>query len=258
MISTFTIGSSTIGPRLADRVEERLAPGGHERDLLGVHRVALAVVHDARACPAPGSRRSTPRLEHLAHALLHRRNELVGDRAALHLSTNSNPVPRGSGSTCRNTSPNWPAPPVCFLWRLWPSALARDGLAVGDRRRLGVDLELVLRVIFSSMVAQVQLAQAAHDRLVRLRVVLDAQARVLGDELVQDVGDLLLVAALLGLHRQAEHRRRELERRAVHVGILGASRAARASNWISSILAMAQMSPGSASLTSVVVLARSM
>jgi elongation factor G len=25
--------------------------------------------------------------------------------------------PRGSGSTRRNTSPNWPAPPVCFLWR---------------------------------------------------------------------------------------------------------------------------------------------
>ena len=32
-------------------------------------------------------------------------------------STNSNPAPRGSGSTRRNTSPNWPAPPVCFLCR---------------------------------------------------------------------------------------------------------------------------------------------
>ena len=31
--------------------------------------------------------------------------------------TNSKPVPRGSGSMRRNTSPNWPAPPVCFLWR---------------------------------------------------------------------------------------------------------------------------------------------
>jgi hypothetical protein len=25
--------------------------------------------------------------------------------------------------TLRKTSPNWPAPPVCFLWRWWPSAL---------------------------------------------------------------------------------------------------------------------------------------
>ncbi|MNE84035.1 hypothetical protein D3C80_1809030 [compost metagenome] len=37
-------------------------------------------------------------------------------------STNSKPVPRGSGSRRRNTSPNWPAPPVCFLCRLCPSA----------------------------------------------------------------------------------------------------------------------------------------
>ena len=38
-------------------------------------------------------------------------------------STNSKPPPRSSGSTRRYTSPNWPAPPVCFLWRWWPSAL---------------------------------------------------------------------------------------------------------------------------------------
>ena len=33
-------------PRLDDRVEERLAPGGDERDFLGVDRVVLAVVDD--------------------------------------------------------------------------------------------------------------------------------------------------------------------------------------------------------------------
>ena len=27
------------------------------------------------------------------------------------------PPTRGNGSMRRNTSPNWPAPPVCFLWR---------------------------------------------------------------------------------------------------------------------------------------------
>ena len=30
-------------------------------------------------------------------------------------STNSKPVPRSSGSTRRNATPNWPWPPVCFL-----------------------------------------------------------------------------------------------------------------------------------------------
>src|SRR5258705_12926290 len=46
-------------------------------------------------------------------------------------STNSKPLPRGSGSMRRYTSPNWPAPPVCFLWRPWPPAptpmVSRDG-----------------------------------------------------------------------------------------------------------------------------------
>ena len=38
---------------------------------------------------------------------------------------NSNPPPRGRGSTRRWTSANWPAPPVCFLWRYIDSDLAR-------------------------------------------------------------------------------------------------------------------------------------
>ena len=32
-------------------------------------------------------------------------------------STNSNSLPRGSGSILILQSPNWPWPPVCFLWR---------------------------------------------------------------------------------------------------------------------------------------------
>ena len=44
---------------------------------------------------------------------------------------------------------------------------------------------------------------------------------VLGEDLVQHVRHLLLVAALLRLHREAEHRRRQLERPGVHVRVLG-------------------------------------
>ena len=66
-------------------------------------------------------------------------------------------------------------------------------------------------------VAHVQVAQAADDGLVDRGVVLDAERRVLGGELVQRFGDLLLVAAALGLDREAVHGRRELERHEVDV-----------------------------------------
>ena len=52
-------------------------------------------------------------------------------------------------------------------------------------------------------VAHVQVAEPADDGLVDRGVVLDAERRVLGGELVQRVGDLLLVAAALGLDREA-------------------------------------------------------
>ena len=39
-------------------------------------------------------------------------------------STNSKPPPRGSGSKRILQSPNWPWPPVCFLWRPWASTAA--------------------------------------------------------------------------------------------------------------------------------------
>ncbi|HEX2272973.1 MAG TPA: GTP-binding protein [Acidimicrobiales bacterium] len=44
-------------------------------------------------------------------------------------STNSNPAPRSSGSTRRKATPNWPWPPVCFLYL--PSASA--GLVMVSR-----------------------------------------------------------------------------------------------------------------------------
>ena len=40
-------------------------------------------------------------------------------------SENSTPVSRDRGSMRIQTSANWPAPPVCFLWRYLDSARAR-------------------------------------------------------------------------------------------------------------------------------------
>ena len=46
LTSRSTIGSSTCGRALRDRVEEGLLAGGDERDFLAVDRVVLAVVDD--------------------------------------------------------------------------------------------------------------------------------------------------------------------------------------------------------------------
>ena len=58
-----------------------------------------------------------------------------------------------------------------------------------------------------------ELAHAADDELVRLRVVAHLHRRVFLRDLVQADGNLLLVAAVLRLDRQAEHRRREVRLR---------------------------------------------
>jgi hypothetical protein len=121
LISTLTIGSSTIGRASRTAARNALLAGGDEGDLLAVDAVVLAVVDDAAHVddrwPA-----IAPVREHLAHALLHRGDELARDRAALDLVDELEAAPRGSGSMRRYTSPNWPAPPLCFLCRWWPSA----------------------------------------------------------------------------------------------------------------------------------------
>ena len=132
-------------------------------------------------------------------------------------STNSKPVPRGSGSMRRNTSPNWPGAAGLLLVAVMALGLRGDRLAIGDARRPRVDLELVLARHPLEHGAQVQLAQAAQHRLVDGRIVLDDERRVLGDHLVQHVGDPLLVAAPLRRDREAVHRHRELERPQVDV-----------------------------------------
>jgi hypothetical protein len=58
----------------------------------------------------------------LAHALLHGRDELVGMVPPLTWSTNSKPVPRGKRLDAQEHLAELAAPPLCFLWRWWPSA----------------------------------------------------------------------------------------------------------------------------------------
>ena len=135
-------------------------------------------------------------------------------------STNSKPLPRGERLDPQVHLAELAGAAGLLLVPAVALRLGGDGLAERNRWRLGVELELVLRRHLLEHGLQVHLAQAAHHRLVGLRVVLDAEARVLGDDLVQHVGHLLLVAALLRHHGEAEHRGRQLERPRVHVRIL--------------------------------------
>ena len=82
-MSTLAIGSSTIGRAFAIASRNALARGD-EGNLLGIHRVVLAVVDDHTQV-LDGISGDGAGVEHLAHALLHRRDELRGDDAAFHL-----------------------------------------------------------------------------------------------------------------------------------------------------------------------------
>src|SRR6185312_13158380 len=83
------------------------------------------------------------------------------------------------------------------------------GLPVGDAGRVRFYVHAVALTHSFQQRAQMQLAGAVEDRLVDRGVMLDADAGILRGELVQRIGEPLLVAAALRLYRQAQHRRRE-------------------------------------------------
>ena len=115
-------------------------------------------------------------------------------------STNSKSPPRGSGFMRILQSPNWPWPPVCFLCRPCPSAAPLIVSRYGILRLLEVDLDLVallqLRPTATSMWSW-PCPASSISWVCASRVEL--QHRVLLHEPVQRRGDLVLVAARLGL-----------------------------------------------------------
>src|SRR6476469_9440842 len=93
-------------------------------------------------------------------------------------SSNLMPSPRGTGAMRTQQSPNCPRPPDCFLWRPCPSARA-DRLAIGDAwpAQLGRDAELALQLRQRNL--EMALAEARHERLMRLGAPLRGEARIL-------------------------------------------------------------------------------
>ena len=115
------------------------------------------------------------------------------------------------------TSPNWPRPPRLLLVAIAAFGLGLDRLAIGNLRLLGVDLHLVAPLEPFAEHLQVQLAHAGDHQLLGLRVAVQLERGVFLDDLVQRAGELAFVAAALGRHGQADHRRGKLDRRQLQV-----------------------------------------
>ena len=196
MISTLTIGSSTIGRALSIASRNALRAGGDERDFLRVDRMVLAVVDDdahvlqrkAAIAPVP-STCSTP----FCTAGMN----WCGIAPPFVESTNSKPVPRAQRLDAQRHLAELAGAAGLLLVPVEALGRRGDRLAIGNARRPRLDLELELARHALEHRAQVQLAQAAQHRLVAVRIVLDDERRILGDHPVQHVGDPLLVAALL-------------------------------------------------------------
>ena len=88
-----------------------------------------------------------------------------------------------------------------------------DRLAVGDLGLLGLDLHLVAALEPLAEDLQVQLAHPVDHHFLGLHVEVAAEGAVFLGDLGQGAGELALVAAALGRGGQADHRRREGDRR---------------------------------------------
>ena len=96
-------------------------------------------------------------------------------------------------------SPNWPWPPVCFLWRPWRLGLGADGFAVGNLGRFEGDFGVVALFEAADDGFDVRLAGAGDEELVGLRIAEEADEQILFHELVDGGGELVFVGAGLGL-----------------------------------------------------------
>src|SRR6218665_112310 len=117
---------------LADRGHKGLATGGREGDVLAVDAVVLAVVH--HDAPVDHGGAGDPAVGHPPpHPFSTGGRNRPGVPPPLASAVNAKPAPAGSGSMRRKTSANWPAPPLCFLWRWGPSG----GAGTGSREAMG-------------------------------------------------------------------------------------------------------------------------
>ena len=112
-------------------------------------------------------------------------------------------------------SPNWPWPPVCFLCRPCTSALPANRLAIRNLRRLERHFHAVALLQPADDDFDVLLAAARQQKLLRLRIAIEAQRLVLFENLVHRVAHAVFVLPRLGFDRERDGRLRQFHRRIV-------------------------------------------
>ncbi|MDT4855138.1 hypothetical protein FQZ97_894790 [compost metagenome] len=163
----------------AQGVDHGLAPGGLEGDVLGVHRVVLAVVDGDLEVfhRQPGQRAAG---QHRAHALLHRGDELRGDDATLHLVGEEEAATARQGLDAQVHLAELPRAAGLLLVAAVAFGRTGDGFAVGHLGRTCLHLQLVGAGDAIEQVAQVQFAHAAQHGLLGGGLVVELHAGVFG------------------------------------------------------------------------------
>ena len=109
-------------------------------------------------------------------------------------SSNTKPAPRSSGSIRTCATPNWPCPPLCFLWRPSASAVpltvSRKGSLTSSRWTSTPNFP---RQSFEDNL-EVELPEPGEHGLVRLVVSVDTEREVLLLKAVEGGHQLVLVA----------------------------------------------------------------
>src|SRR5690606_14045219 len=155
--------------------------------------------------------------QHLSGAFLDGRYVLAGNRASDHLVRELESRAARQRLDAQEDLAELARAAGLLLVAMVPLGAARHRLAIRDLRRTGLELEPELVLDALENEPQVQLSHAAQHGLVRLRVVLDDEARILRRDLVERVRQLLLLPGLRRLEREAVHRRRQPDRHEAHL-----------------------------------------
>ncbi len=183
-----------------------------EADLVGVHRVRLAVVHrdgdvdDRIAVDASGG-------ERLEHALLHGGDVLPGNGTPHHLVPEVEALAPAERFQAQMADPELPVAARLLLVLPFGVGRPRDRLPVRDAQLLAFDVHIALATQPLERHGQVHLAADAEDGLMRLVVAGHGEGRVLLLQPVQRRHELVVVGPRRRLDRHLERRRRQRRRR---------------------------------------------
>jgi hypothetical protein len=148
----------------------------------------------------------------LAHAFLDGRDELVRNRATDDIVDELEPAAAVERLDAQIHLAELPGAAGLLLVAVMTLGRTADRLAVRHARRTRLDGDPIALADPLQHHAQVQVTEPVQHGLVLRRMMLDTRARVLGDEAMQRLGELLLLAALLGTDRDTQHCRREHDR----------------------------------------------